>query len=224
MRLLILLFALQLAAQPGEPDSGVSKYAAENFADKINPTKSDRVVFMGDSITELWKQLDSGFFTQNNYLNRGISGETTGQMLLRFREDVVELHPAVVVILGGTNDIAENHGYVPMEDTYRNLVAMAETAKLHKIRVVICSVLPVKDFAWHPGLEPAGKVIRLNAMLKRYAKVNKIPYVDYHAAMTDKQLGLPLKLSPDGVHPNLSGYLIMKPLVQKGIGKALKKK
>jgi lysophospholipase L1-like esterase len=221
----ILLFtSLQLAAQPTEPDSGVSKYAPENLAEQLKPVKGNRIVFLGDSITELWKILDPVFFTQNNYVNRGISGQTTGQMLQRFEEDVVQLKPAVVVILGGINDIAQNAGPVSLEDTYKNLIMMAEKAKAHKIRVVLCSVLPANEFTWHPGLEPAGKVIRLNAMLKHYAKTNKLVYVDYHAGMVDKDLGLQAKLSPDGVHPNAQGYKIMKPLLQKAIAKALKQK
>lgn len=220
---ILMLATAPLCAQPTESETGISKYAAENLADKINPSKGKRVVFMGDSVTELWKKIDSGFFTQNNYLNRGISGETTGQMLARFSDDVISLDPAVVIILGGTNDIAQNNGPVPLEDTYRNIVAMAELAKARKIKVVLCSVLPVKEFSWRPGLDPAAKIIRLNAMLKRYAKTNKMWYVDYHSAMVDKDMGLQKDLSVDGVHPNYNGYTIMKSLIEKAILKALKK-
>ena len=179
---------------------------------------------MGNSITEGWIRTDSAFFVDNPYIDRGISGQTTPQMLLRFRQDVIDLKPAVVVILAGINDIAQNTGVMTLEQTYNNIVSMAELAKTNHIRIVISSVLPALDFPWHPGLAPAEKVIELNKMLKSYADKNGITYIDYFSAMADEKNGLPKSLSQDGVHPNLAGYKIMEPLVQKAIGEALKKK
>src|SRR3954454_437515 len=145
-------------------------------------------------------------------------------MVLRFRPDVIDLKPAVVVILAGINDIAQNTGPMTLEQTYGNIVSMAELAKANNIKVVISSVLPAYDFPWHPGLEPAPKVMQLNKMLKDYADKNNITYVDYFSAMKDERNGLPKNLSEDGVHPTLAGYKIMEPLVQKGITATLGKK
>ena len=197
----------------------------ENDNKKLNSVANkNRVVFMGNSITEGWIRTDSSFFANNPYIDRGISGQTTPQMLLRFRQDVIDLKPAVVVILAGINDIAQNTGVMTLEQTYNNIVSMAELAKTDHIRIVISSVLPALDFPWHTGLAPAEKVIELNKMLKSYADKNGITYVDYFSAMADEKNGLPKSLSKDGVHPNLAGYKIMEPLVQKAIGEALKKK
>jgi lysophospholipase L1-like esterase len=179
---------------------------------------------MGNSITEGWLRADSAFFANNRYVDRGISGQTTPQMLVRFRQDVIDLKPAAVVILAGINDIAQNTGPMTIEQTYGNIVSMAELAKANNIRVVISSVLPAYDFPWHPGLTPAEKVVKLNQRLKEYANKNKLVYLDYFSAMADERKGLPTSLSQDGVHPNLAGYKIMEPLVQKAIREALMKK
>jgi acetyl esterase/lipase/lysophospholipase L1-like esterase len=183
-----------------------------------------RVVFMGNSITDAWVRIDSAFFASHNYIDRGISGQTTPQMLVRFRPDVIELKPAAVVILAGINDIAGNTGPMTLEQTFGNIVSMAELAKANNIRVVISSVLPAYDFPWHPGLQPADKVVKLNGMLKGYANKNGFVYLDYFSAMADERKGLPKSLSEDGVHPNLAGYKIMEPLAQKAIAEALKHK
>ena len=167
---------------------------------------------------------DPDFFSKNPYVDRGISGQTTPQMLARFREDVIALKPAVVVILAGINDIAQNTGYIKPEDTYGNIISMAELAKANNIKVVLSSVLPAYDFPWRPGLQPAEKVVALNQMLKDYATKNNIVYVDYFSAMADERKGLPQSLAEDGIHPTLEGYKIMEPLVQKGIEEALKGK
>ena len=199
------------------------RYEADN--EKIKSASNlKRVVFMGNSITEGWIRTDSEFFATNAYIDRGISGQTTPQMLIRFRQDVIDLKPAVVVILAGINDIAQNTGPMTPEQTFGNIVSMAELAKANDIRVVISSVLPAYDFPWHPGLAPAEKVVKLNDMLKAYARKNNVVYLDYFSAMADETKGLPASLSPDGVHPNLAGYKIMEPLVQKAITDALKKK
>lgn len=182
-----------------------------------------RVVFMGDSITAGWPLYlpgDQGFAGMP-YINRGISGQTTPQMLLRFRQDVIALQPKVVVILGGTNDIAGNTGPMTLEQTEDNLASMADLAVQNHIRVVLCSVLPAFDFGWSPGKMPAAKIVALNAWIKAYAAEKGYVYVDYHSAMKDERDGLPPTLSKDGVHPLPAGYAIMKPLVAAGIAKAL---
>jgi len=182
----------------------------------------NRVVFMGDSITQGWK-LDGpqGSFPGKPYVNRGISGQTTPQMVLRFRQDVIKLQPKVVVILAGINDIAGNTGPMTLEETEDNLASMAELAAANQIRVVLCSVMPAFDFRWRPGLAPAAKVVTLNAWIKAYAAEKGYVYVDYHTAMKDERDGLPIALSPDGVHPNAAGHAVMAPLVEAGIEKAL---
>lgn len=200
----------------------IQRYADDN--DKVKATTDkNRVVFMGNSITEGWKNTDSAFFATNNYIDRGISGQTTPQMLVRFREDVIDLKPAVVVILAGINDIAQNTGYIKLEDTYGNIISMVELARANNIKVVITSTLPAYQIPWRNNMPSADKVVQLNKMLKAYADKNKIVYVDYHSAMKDDKNGLPQTLSKDGVHPTLDGYKIMEPLVQKGIADAMKK-
>ncbi|SFQ45124.1 GDSL-type esterase/lipase family protein [Parafilimonas terrae] len=201
----------------------IKRYDEANQQLKSKPAVKDRVVFMGNSITDGWINSDPDFFSKNPYIDRGISGQTTPQMLARFREDVIDLKPAAVVILAGINDIAQNTGYIRPEDTYGNIISMAELAKANNIKVVICSILPAYDFPWRPGMQPAEKVVAINKMLKDYADKNHIVYVDYFSAMADERKGLPEKLSKDGVHPTLDGYKIMEPLVQKGIAEALKK-
>jgi lysophospholipase L1-like esterase len=181
-----------------------------------------RVVFMGDSITEGWHfDKPEGSFPGKPYINRGISGQTSPQMVLRFRQDVIELQPKVVVILAGTNDIAGNTGPMTLEQTEDNLASMADLATANRIRVVLCSVLPAYDFGWHPGLEPAPKIVALNAWIKSYAAEKGYVYVDYHSAMKDQRDGLPANLSKDGVHPLPAGYAVMAPLVEAGIKSAL---
>jgi lysophospholipase L1-like esterase len=179
----------------------------------------NRVVFMGDSITEGW-HLDKSF-PGKPYINRGISGQTTPQMVLRFHRNVVNLKPKVVVILAGVNDIAGNTGPMALEDIENNLAAMAEIATANKIKVVLCSVLPATDFWWAPGQHPERKIADLNTWLKSYAASNGYPYVDYYSAMKDERGGLPKSLSPDGVHPNAAGHTVMEPLVEAGIKQAL---
>jgi lysophospholipase L1-like esterase len=183
-------------------------------------TGEDRVVFMGDSITQGWK-LDEAF-PGKPYVNRGISGQTTPQMLVRFRQDVIDLKPKVVVILAGTNDIAGNTGPMTLEQTEGNLASMAELAAANGIRVVLCSVLPAFDYPWSPGLTPAPKIAQINAWLKEYAVQKGYVYVDFYSAMKDDRGGLPATLSRDGVHPLPAGFAAMTPLAEAGIEKALK--
>jgi lysophospholipase L1-like esterase len=176
---------------------------------------------MGNSITEVWWPDDSTLFINNQYVDRGISGQTTSEMLVRFRADVINLKPKAVVILAGTNDIAQNNGYISLENAFGNIVSMVELAKAYNIKPILCSVMPAYEFGWRKGLEPAGKIIKLNAMIKAYADKNKIIYVDYHSALADERGGLPEKYSNDGVHPTLEAYKIMETIVQKAIKKVL---
>lgn len=201
--------------------ANLKRYEAENKT--LQPLKAGekRVVFMGNSITEGWKRTDSAFFAGRPYINRGISGQTTPQMLVRFRPDVLDLKPAVVVILAGINDIAQNTGPMTLEQTFGNIASMAQLARANNIAVVLCSVLPAYDFPWRPGLAPAEKVVKLNAMLKDYAAKNNHVYVDYFSVMADERKGLKADLGYDGVHPTLAGYRVMAPLVERGIAKAL---
>jgi lysophospholipase L1-like esterase len=180
----------------------------------------NRVVFMGDSITQAWK-LDQSF-PGKPYVNRGISGQTTPQMLVRFRQDVIDLKPKVVVILAGTNDIAGNTGPMTLEQTEGNLASMAELARANGIHVVLCSILPAFDYHWAPGHEPAPKIAEIDAWLTTYAKQKGFVYVDFYTPMKDERGGLPPTLSKDGVHPMPAGFAIMAPLAQEGIEKALK--
>ena len=181
-----------------------------------------RVVYMGDSITDLWFFSDSLFFKSNNYVGRGIGGQTTGQMLLRFREDVINLKPTAVVILGGINDIAENNGPSKTEDIMGNIVSMAELAEINHIKVILCSILPAYHFFWRPSINPVPKVLAINAMIKTYAKKQHLAYLDYYSAMVDKRGGLPEGLAKDGVHPTLNGYKLMEPLASFAVTEALK--
>jgi acyl-CoA thioesterase-1 len=189
-----------------------------------------RVVFLGDSITEGWGMKATAtspgrgeFFPGKPYINRGISGQTTPQMLLRFRQDVVELQPKVVVLLAGTNDIAENTGKMTLGEIENNIESMSELARANGIRLVLCSVLPASEFPWRKGLEPAPRIKALNAWIKEYAAKNNFVYVDYYSPMANNEGGLKPELSPDGVHPNRAGYEIMAPLAEAGIAEALKK-
>ena len=189
-----------------------------------NPIENeDRVVFMGNSITEFWENVHPDFFVGKTYVNRGIAGQTTSQMLLRFRADVVNLHPKVVVFLGGTNDIAGNTGDVSLDIIEDNIFSMIELATSNDISVVLCSVLPVFDYSWSTGKEPAEKIIELNEALRFYAETHGIAFVDFHSPMKDDRNGLRYELGEDGVHPNVDGYLIMEPLLEQAIVLELQK-
>ena len=181
---------------------------------------------MGNSITEGWARLSPRFFENENYINRGISGQVTQQMLLRFRADVIDLKPQVVVILAGTNDIAQNSGYIAVEDIFRNIISMTELARYHEIKVILCSVLPAIDFPWNRGLKPAEKIIKLNEMIKNYAAEKSIIYVDYYSALVDDNGGLKVPdytSAGDLVHPNSNGYKVMEKVLQPALSKALNK-
>jgi lysophospholipase L1-like esterase len=193
---------------------------------KLSPPVSNenRVVFMGNSITEGFAPRFATLFPGKPYIGRGIGGQTTPQMLVRFRQDVIDLKPKVVVILAGTNDIAGNTGPSTLEMIEDNLASMAELAKSNGIAVVLSSVLPVWDYPWKPGLEPAPKIIALNKWMKDYAQRNGMVYLDYHSAMSDSHGGMRPELANDGVHPNEAGYRLMAPLAERAIAEALRQK
>jgi lysophospholipase L1-like esterase len=181
-----------------------------------------RVVFIGNSITEGFATHFAALFPGKPYVGRGISGQTTPQMLVRFRQDVLALKPTVVVILGGTNDIAGNTGPATLEMIQDNLVSMVDLARANGIRVVLASVLPAAAYRWRPGLEPASQIVALNARLRAYAAQQRLVYLDYHSALADAHMGLRRELSDDGVHPNLAGYRVMAPLTEQAIAAALR--
>lgn len=204
--------------------ANLARYRDENAALGAPRAGEARVVFMGNSITEGWAPLFPKLFPGKPYVGRGISGQTTPQMLVRFRQDVVALKPAVVVILAGTNDIAGNTGPSTLEMIEDNLASMTEIAQANGIRVVLSSVLPVWDYPWKPGLQPAPKIVALNAWMKRYAASRGAVYLDYHTPMADARQGMKADLAYDGVHPNEAGYRVMAGLVEPAIREALRRK
>jgi lysophospholipase L1-like esterase len=200
----------------------LARYRAENAALPPAQPGKPRVVFFGDSITEGWGRTGSAtFFPGKAYVNRGISGQTTAQMVVRFRQDVIALKPAAVVILAGTNDIAGNTGPATPEMIQDNLASMVQLAKANGIKVVLASVLPASDYPWKPGLAPAPKIRALNGWIRQYAAAQGAIYLDYHAALDDGQGGLPKRVSADGVHPNAAGYAVMQPLAEHAVEQAL---
>jgi lysophospholipase L1-like esterase len=203
----------------------LGRYRADNEKLGSPAPGEKRVVFYGDSITDAWGRRgdETKFFPGKAYVNRGISGQTTAQMLVRFRQDVVDLKPKVVVILAGTNDIAGNTGLSSLKMIEDNFESMDEIAKANHIKVILASVLAVTDYPWRRGLHPAEKVRELNAWLKSYAAKRGDVYLDYYAAMSNAEGGLDAKLASDGVHPTPAGYAIMAPLAEKAIAQALPK-
>src|SRR5258708_4854213 len=200
-----------------------ARYAKANAALPAPAMGENRVVFMGNWRVGGWARFFPGMFPGKPYIGRGIGGQTTPQMLVRFRQDVVALKPAVVVILAGTNDIAGNTGPSTLEMIEDNLMSMTEIAKANGIRVVLSSVLPVYDYAWRPGLTPAPKIMALNAWMKAYAAGAGAVYLDYHTLMADSRMGLRADLSNDGVHPTEAGYRVMAPLAEAAIAEALRR-
>ena len=201
----------------------LARYREANAALKPPAAGENRVVFFGDSITDIWKLEDS--FPGKPYLNRGIGGQTTPQMLVRVRQDVIDLHPRVVVILAGTNDIAGNTGPMRLEDIEADYASMAELARANHIAVVFSSVLPVHNYTpksqdFFAQRSPQ-KILALNRWLKDYCAAHSLVYLDYFAAMVDDKGLLKRDLAEDGLHPNAAGFKIMAPLAEKAIGKAL---
>ncbi len=234
----LILWSTAVAQQPSDPCASLkedqqamesrlrdwpdlAKYR-EDDAKLGPPAKGEsRVVFLGDSITEFWTLSDS--FHGKPYVNRGISGQTTPQILLRFRQDVIALRPEVVVILAGTNDIAENTGPITLAAIEDNLTSMVDLAKRNGIRVVLASLLPALQYPWRADIRPVEKIRALNDWMKDYAAKEGLVFLDYHSAMANDKRGLKTELSEDGVHPNQAGYAVMAPLAEKAIGAALSK-
>lgn len=218
---LILLLVLQfnLLAQDW---ADLGRYREDNARLIESKTYENSVVFIGNSITDSWPSYMPEFFQKNHYIGRGISGQTTPQMLVRFRPDVIALSPAAVVILAGTNDIAENTGRATIEEIFGNICSMVELAAANNIKVVLCAVLPAFDYPWRPGLEPAERIVRLNSLLKDYANKNGHVFLDYHGPMADKKNGLIETYTYDGVHPNDAGYKLMAAMVKEVLSKILK--
>jgi lysophospholipase L1-like esterase len=200
------------------------RYAPENARLSAPAPGENRIVFMGNSITEAWSYTDPDFFRNRAYINRGIGGQTTSQMIVRFRQDVIELRPKIVVILAGTNDIAQNTGPVTVEQIAGNIFSMAELARVNGIEPVICSVLPVKEYYWRKRIDPVPLINRLNELVSSYCTKNSIAYIDYHTLLADKDHGLDRKYTSDGVHPNREGYKRMDTLTEKAIAMALQNK
>lgn len=207
-----------------------SIYRDANLAVATPARNEKRVVFFGDSITDSWDDpVYGGFFPGKAYINRGISGQTTPQMLIRFRPDVIDLKPKVVVILAGTNDLAGNTGPTTLEAIQGNLTSMAELARLNGIRVVLASILPISDYEMREGKpivqsvrRAPERIVRMNEWLKSYAAKNRLVYLDYYSAMRDEKGFLKDDLSDDGLHPNQKGYEVMAPLVEAAIEKAMR--
>lgn len=211
-------------AQDWRAFANFQRYAEANTQLVADGGVPASVVFMGDSITEGWSRFRPDFFPSHGYVNRGISGQTTPQMVTRFRADVIDLQPRVVVILAGTNDLAQNTGAASLDEIAGQVQSMSELAAANGIAVIICSVLPALDYLWKPGLEPVTKIPRLNAMLKAYAETRGHVYVDYYAAMVDEQGGLKVPeytSAGDLVHPNAAGYEVMEALVVPAIDRVL---
>lgn len=197
---------------------GLCRYHDANA--KLTAATSRRVVFFGDSITELWGGGDPALFT-GDVINRGIGGQTTSQMVVRFQEDVIALHPRVVHILAGTNDIAGNTGPTTLPWIEANIRTMVELAKAHHIKIVLAAVLPAERYDWQPKLDPVPTIGALNAWLRTYAKVEGLVFIDYSAPLENERHGLKAEFSEDGVHPNAAGYAIMRPLVKRALHQAL---
>lgn len=201
---------------------GFNRYKADNDIIITNKEYPD-VVFMGNSITDNWAYFHPDFFISNNYCGRGIGGQTSAQMLVRFTADVIALHPKAVVIMAGTNDVAHNDLYVEPEHVIENIIAMCELAKANGIIPIISSIPPCSEFCWRTEIKNAAQTIAdLNNELKAYAKKNNFVYVDYYSALADKNGSFPLTLSDDGCHPLPDTYFTMEEMVKKAINKALK--
>lgn len=227
-RLLLLpLLGLSLTtlAQENYSDdwAALSHYRKENATIPAPKSGEGRVVFLGSSIFENWKKAVPEFFSGRPYYDRGISGQISPQLLVRFRQDVIGLKPKAVIILAGSNDLAGNTGHVTNESILDNIASMAELARLHHIEVILCAYLPVSEFPWRKGMEPAQKIIALNHLITAYAKANNFTLLDYFSPLVDEHNGQKAELTLDGVHPNVAGYKIMAGVTEQAIQKALKK-
>ena len=203
---ILVLLALNFKAKAQCIDfANLAKYKNANKS-----VKKGSVIFFGDSITEMWKGTDSAFFAINDFIDRGISGQTTSQMLLRFRQDVIDLNPKQAIILCGINDIAENTGPISVEDIENNIKCMAELAQRHNIQVLLCSILPSNYLRWRDTIHPEDKISSINKWLKNYAMQNHFSFIDYYAKMVDDKKGMKKEYTTDGVHCTLAGYKVME--------------
>jgi len=213
--LLVTLFMTKISH--AQDWANLKYYQKENAKLGLPSTGEYRIVFIGNSITEAWENFIPSLFSDRSYINRGICGQTTPQILTRFQSDVIDLQPSILIILAGTNDIAGNAGPITIKEIGDNIKSMVEQAISNGIQVILSSVLPVYDYPWSPGLNPAEKIITLNEILKNYAHQKKIFYLDYFSSMVDQRNGLKDAYSNDGVHPNEEGYKLMTKLVKKAI-------
>ena len=192
----------------------LTRYAEEN----TQVSQTPKVVFMGDSITEFWVRQRPDFFAPNNYLGRGIGGQTTSEMLVRFRQDVIEIHPKYVALMVGTNDIAENNGIISLENMLDNIISMCELAKFNKIKVLLCSVTPCKEYPWRKEADPQTKIPAFNALMKEYADHTKgVTYVDYFSALTNGNNACKPEYTVDNCHLTNEGYEVIEAIIQKYI-------
>ena len=219
---IILLLTMTFSAFSQDDWFGFNRYRADNARITQNG-EFPEVVFMGNSITENWAYYHPDFFTKHNYCGRGIGGQTSAQMLMRFTADVINLHPKAVVVMAGTNDVAHNTYWVEPDKVVDNIVAMCHLARANDIIPIISSIPPCAAFKWNPEIENAAQtIVEINHQLKTYAEANHIVYVDYHSDLADKKDGFQKRLSDDGCHPNPDTYFIMEKLVLEAISKALK--
>jgi lysophospholipase L1-like esterase len=225
---LLFNFMISSAFGQNKPEEGwinwtnFKKYSNQNKEVKERQKGEVRVVFLGDSIFEGWSVARPDFFSGKPYFNRGISGQVTAQMLLRFQEDVVNLKPDVLVLKAGINDIAENAGPYDQQKTLNNIKSIVQLAKASKTKVVLCSVLPANRFVWRRALTPADKVIDLNTALQEFAKLENVLYLDLYSAVVDDQKGMKSIYANDGVHPTVEGYKVLEPLVEEAIKRVKK--
>lgn len=218
----LMLISLQNTQAQRKEFSNLKRYQEANEKLQALSKEENRVVFMGNSITDSWPE---SFFENKPYVNRGISGQTTPQMLIRFRQDVIDLKPGLVVILAGTNDLAGNTGPATLEMITNNIKSMCEIASANNIKVIICSVLPATIFPWRPEVpDPADKIIELNKRLRKYAKQEGHLYLDYYSDLVNSEKGLKDEYAKDAVHPNEAGYKVMGKLAEKVIGEIFKKR
>lgn len=207
---LFISFTINISAQDW---ANLSKYNDENKILLESKKQDKRIVFLGNSITESWKKLRPNFFKENNFVNRGIDGQTTPQMLLRFRQDIVNINTDIVIILAGTNDIAGNTGTSTLDMIQNNIASMCDIAKQNDIEIVLCSILPVHHYPWASEIKPIDKIKLLNDWVKNYSNKNNICFVDYYSSMVNDNGGMKSNLSEDRVHPNKEGYFIMEKII-----------